>query len=400
MWPVGVTHSPQCLMWLHIGKLGKDFLRHIFCGVGANSPYNASDFLRIFINAAEHQDFTNNTCIRLGGPDSETAFSRLEAVDFEGIQQAFRGALKAYLPYFKMQQRNRKFVLAFDTTDDPYYGKVQGLWIHPYCEARGSTGCFKYLTVMAVFKEKKVILGSMLLQRGADIVELVEEYLRLAHKYLVIDTVLFDRGFDSYRLVDLLQKKKIRFLIFWRKGKWLKEILKGMENGEMKEIRRQKDYKYERTTHKFKIRYVIIKQHKISKHAKSYDWVFVTNVYAKKAATYVKYYLKRWNIETTFRVLDCVYIKTTTKNPIIRYFLHTFCCLLYNIWKVLIMKKWEISFKNFVYFLFKKIEEIQDTGPPSQGFNKISWGKMLRNKNIQRRGLRGFFPCESGRKPL
>jgi sugar/nucleoside kinase (ribokinase family) len=43
---------------------------------------------------------------------------------------------------------------------------------------------------------------------------------------------------------------------------------------------------------------------------KGFDWVFATNIKYDKIFSYVRYYKKRWGIETTFRVQDEVRIKT------------------------------------------------------------------------------------------
>ncbi|NQE53074.1 hypothetical protein C5S29_05735 [ANME-1 cluster archaeon GoMg3.2] len=47
-----------------------------------------------------------------------------------------------------------------------------------------------------------------------------------------------------------------------------------------------------------------------------FDWVFATNIKYDKIFRYVRYYKKRWGIETTFRVQDEVKIKTKSLIPI------------------------------------------------------------------------------------
>jgi len=37
---------------------------------------------------------------------------------------------------------------------------------------------------------------------------------------------------------------------------------------------------------------------------KGFDWVFASNIEYEKIFSYVRYYKKRWGIETTFRVQD------------------------------------------------------------------------------------------------
>lgn len=332
----------------HINNWLKAFLKDIFCGVRDNTSYTTANFLNVLLDAVEHTDFTNNTCIRVGGPTGETVFSRLKEADVEIIWAAFCKALEYYLPMIKRLLRNRQVAMAFDTTDEPYYGKCGGLWVHSYCPIRGSTGCFKFITLSCVERENKFILGSLPVQVGEDVVELVEKLIKQAKKYFSPEIFLFDRGFDDKRLVDKLQKLGVRYQILWKKHKWVGNCFKKMKPGEMKEVMRSVSYTYEQSSYKLKIRFVIIKRYRRYNHGKVYDWVFATNTRRKWQHEYVDKYRKRWGIETAFRVLDNVRIKTTTKNPIIRYFINAFCCLVYNSWKLNNLEGAMVSLKNFV----------------------------------------------------
>ena len=66
---------------------------------------------------------------------------------------------------------------------------------------------------------------------------------------------------------------------------------------------------------------------------KGFDWIFASNIEYEKIFSYVRYYKKRWGIETTFRVQDEVRIKTKSLRPLIRFALFLFECMLYNLWQ-------------------------------------------------------------------
>lgn len=338
-------------------KAVKNFLKQIFCGVGANSPYELSDFVNVLLDAVEHTDFTNNTCVRVGGPTGETVFSRLKNTDFEKINNAFLRVLRDIFVVLKRLFRNRKVGLAFDMTDEPYYGKVNGLWIHSQKPVRGSTGCFKFITVSCTDSITKFILGSLPVRIGADIVTLIKKLLEQARKFIHVEIALFDRGFDDLRLVEMLQQMNIRYQILWRKSKWTKKTFKKMQRGEIKEVNRTRTYSRGNTKHEVSARFVLIKKYKRFKQGQAYNWLFCTNTRHKWAHNYVDKYKKRWNIETTFRVLDTIQIKTTTKNEIIRYFIHMFCCLIYNIWKITKILECKITLKNFVVKIIEHIKQ-------------------------------------------
>lgn len=335
-----------------IDKCLKRLLNDIFCGVSANSPYKNSDFLHVLVDAAEHEDFINNSAIRVDGPTGETLFSRLKNADFEKITSAFISVLDFAFSRIKPFLRNRKVALAFDTTDEPYYGKVEGLWIHRYQPVRGSTGCFRYITTSITYNDRRFILGSLPVRVGADTVALVMELIESAKRFVPIEIALFDRGFESYELADFLQRAKIRYQILWRKKAWITKELKKMKRGKMREILKERKYSKNKTKHKVKIRFVLIKKYKRNKKDRAYDWIFATNTRQASQHFYVDKYKKRWGIETVFRVLDNVRIRTTTKNEIIRYFINIFCCLLYNLWKYVRLFGIKLSFKNFIAKIF------------------------------------------------
>ena len=204
----------------HIDKYLKKYLKDIFCVVGRNSPYQLNDFVHVLMDAVEHTDFTNNTCVRIGGPTGETVFSRLQNADFEKIKTAFFRLLKSIYSMFKRLLRNRKVALAYDITDEPFYGKMGGFWIHAEQPVRGCTGCFKFLTISAVNRDNRLILGSLPVSRGADIVKLILKLLQQAQTFVHPEILLFDRGFDNLELLARLQEANVRYQILWRKQAW------------------------------------------------------------------------------------------------------------------------------------------------------------------------------------
>lgn len=341
-----------------IDKYLKNFLKDIFCVVGRNSPYQLNDFVHVLMDAVEHTDFTNNTCIRIGGPTGETVFSRLHNANFEKIKKAFFDILKSIYPLFKRLLRNRQVALAFDITDEPFYGKVEGFWIHAEQPVRGCTGCFKFLTISIVNRDNKLILGSLPISRGADIVELIMELLQQAKMFVHPEILLFDRGFDNLELLAHLQEANMRYQILWRKQAWATKILKKMKRGEIKEVTKVRKYSKDTSTFKVKVRYVFIKRYRRFANGKAYNWVFATNTRQKSQHFYVDKYRKRWGIETIFRVLDNIQIKTTSKNEVIRYFINLFCCLVYNLWKILCVLEQKISLKNFVILIVCVVRNI------------------------------------------
>jgi putative transposase len=316
------------------------------------------DFVHVLLDAVEHQDFVNNTSVRLGGPTGETVFARLKEVSVETINRGFLNQLTILLRFMSRLLRNREVALAFDTTDEPYFGRVKGLWVHPYCEAKGSTGCFKFLAVSAVDRHNRLVLGCLPVSIGADIVDLVERLLLQAQVVITPRLCLFDRGFDNYQLIERLQALNVRYQLLWRKSSWTIKELRKMQRGEIREVNRTGAYSRAKSKHKIRLRFVIIKSYRRFANVKAHNWIFCTNTRERWAHSYVDKYRQRWGIETVFRVLDNVQVKTTTRNIIIRHFLLSFCCLVYNLWKITNLENDQISLKNFVVIVLRLLPQM------------------------------------------
>jgi len=342
------------------------FLKYIFCVVGANSPYELQDFLHILITATQSPDFVNNTSKKTQpAPNGQTVFNRLLGCTHDKICTAFDNIAGAFFKQIRPMLRNRRLVLAFDTTYEPFYGdeNANNFWIHEYKPVNGCIGCFIFITASIVVGEKKFILGSLPVPRHWNKADYVEKLIKLARNYVVIEACLFDRGFDSYELIDRLKNLRVGYQIFWKKDKkretWLTKELKKLKPGQMKEYIKEDSYFLKnKSKHYVRTRFIIIKQYKYKNDEKAFDWVFATNRKLKSQMWYIRRYKCRWGIETIFRITGDIRIKTTTLDEVKRYFLFVFCCLLYNLWKFAnLFLEVKVTFQTFVYVFFEIIRE-------------------------------------------
>lgn len=341
------------------GLLG--FLQYIFYVVGQNSPYELRDFLNILITATQTPDFINNTCIKTQpGPNGQTVFNRLLGCTHEKIYSAFNDIISVFFRKIKPILRNRRLVLAFDTTYEPFYGDANSnwYWIDDYKPVRGCTGCFVFITVSVAVGEKRFILGSLPVPRGYNKADYVEKLIKLARKYVVIEACLFDRGFNSYELIHRLKKLRVGYQIFWKKDKkretWLTKELKKLKPRQMKEYIKEDGYFHKnKTKYYVRTRFIIIKQYRYKEDKEAYDWVFATNMKMKSQMWYIRRYKCRWAIETAFRIIGDVRIKTTATDEVKRFFLFMFCCLLYNLWKFSnLFLEIKATFQTFIFVFF------------------------------------------------
>ncbi len=350
----------------HIDKCLKSFLKYIFCVIGSNSPYELTEFLHILITAALTPDFINNTCIKIQpAPNGQTVFNRLLECNQEKIESAFNTIMDSLMRRIKIMLRNRRMVLAFDTTYQPFYGNINSnwYWIHDYKPVRGATGCFTFITVSIVVGEKKFILAELPVPRHWNKADYAEKLIKQARKYIRVEACIFDRGFTSYELIHRLKKLKVIYQIFWKKDRkretWLTKELKKLKSGQMKEYIKEDGYFCKnKSRHYVRTRFVIIKQYKYKNDKETFDWVFATNRKLKSQMWYIRGYKCRWGIETIYRITGDIRIKTTTLDEIKRHFLFAFSCLLYNLWKFAnLFLEIKVTFQTFVFVFFEILNE-------------------------------------------
>jgi len=382
MWGSGLTTFPTVDMSKQtIDKWLKSFLKQIFFVVGSNSPYNLAEFLHILVTAALTKDFVNNTTAKLQpAPNGETVFNRLLECTREKIELAFNAIMESTCKKIKIYLRNRKAILAFDTTYEPFYGNISSnpFWIHEYKPVNGCNGCFVFITVSIVVGESKFILGTLPVPIGWNQADYAEKLIRLARRYVTIEACLFDRGFCEYELIARLKKLRVGYEILWKKDKkretWFTKELGKLRPKEMKIYIKEDGYFCKnKTKHYVRTRFVIIKQYSYKDDKEPYDWVFATNRKLRSQMWYIRGYKCRWGIETIYRVTDEVRIRTTTLDEVKRYFLFAFGCLLYNLWKFAnLFLKERVSFSTFVFVFFQVLtEEVKKNYKPPENIMKL-----------------------------
>jgi len=264
----------------------------------------------------------------------------------------------AYLNYIKKVSANIKLnekpvILAFDYTDEDFYGDVQGFDIHGWTGENGVTGKFKFLTCSIISDDipEKIPLISVPIKIGNYKSHTIIYCLSLIKEYIgEIKLILFDRGFYNNDLMFELTKLKYPYLIFVPKRKEYKQLFEELE--EKKTIfvhdfsvnKNQSIYEGENYL-------TFLKQIYDPESKKNYDWIFATNVEKVALSDLLITYKKRWRIETQFRVQDEARIKCKSKDMKVRYFFFLFEQMLQTIW--VCFYKDDVSFKEFLIELSK-----------------------------------------------
>ena len=253
----------------------------------------------------------------------------------------------------KLKLKEKEVILAFDYTNEDFYGDVQGFDIHGWKRKNAVTGHFKFLTCNIISDEipEKIPLISVPIRLGHRKSSVVKECLFSIKNYVgEIKLILFDRGFQDNDLMFELTKLKYPFIIFIKKLPEYKKFLEELEQGKTIVVH---DY----TVNKDKSNYegenylAFLKEIYDPRSEKNYDWILATNVEKIALGNLIGAYKKRWRIETQFRVQDEARIRCRSKNMKIRYFLFLFEQLMQTLW--ICFHKEEVSFKEFIVELAK-----------------------------------------------
>lgn len=335
-------------------------------GVGKLSGF---ELLSQFLDSAAY-----NTYVETVGNKADTIYLRVK----EGVTEMVTYSYLSYIKRLseKFDWKNKEIILAFDYTDEDFYGNIQGLDIHGWTGKDGVKGKFKFLTCSIVSDEipEKIPLISIPIQLGHYKSYAITHCLSLIKPHIGnIKLILFDRGFYDKDLMYELSQDKFPYLIFVPKQKDKKEILYPLEKEDHIIINHQFKVNKNKSKYNGKTYLAFLKEIYNPKSEKEYDWVFASNVKEIALSDIIQTYKKRWRIETQFRVQDEARIKCKSKEMKIRYFLFMFQQMLQTQW--MCFYKNEVSFKQFLI-------EIHETAKEWTAKPKANYKPSKRQKNL------------------
>jgi hypothetical protein len=270
----------------------------------------------------------------------------------------------SYLDYIQrlsniFDWKNKKVMLAFDYTDENFYGDITGFDIHGCKPEKGVKGKFKFLTCSIVSDDipEKIPLISVPIRLGHYKSHVIKYCLEKISNFIgEIELILFDRGYFDKDLMYELSKSNYPYLIFVPKSEEKKSILFPLEKGE--KIAYLHNFKVNKDKSNFEgeTYLTFLKQIYDPKSEKEYDWVFATNVNEIVFSNIIATYKKRWRIETGFRVQDEAKIKCKSKNMKIRYFFFVIQQILQSQW--MCFYKEEVTFKRYLIEVEKTCKTI------------------------------------------
>jgi hypothetical protein len=270
----------------------------------------------------------------------------------EDIRHAFELVVKDMLKKLKI----KRCIIAIDTTKELYWGENAGLNVRQIEHERGADEAFEWL-VVSIVKPVPITLMAVPYRQGADLASLTIDLLRYVETLDVrIDLALFDRAFYIAHLIDFLKAEKINYLILVPENERMKFYAENTST--IRAFRHEMNYKKKKSSWKPKTRIVVIRN--VQKGEMLFDVFFATSLPASMGL--LRIYPRRWQIETNFRVMDEVKIKSKSNEHIIRYFYFMVQLLLHLAWNATKKLVEHVSFKRYLIRLVRDFRLLLEQG--------------------------------------
>lgn len=257
-------------------------------------------------------------------PNSDTVFTRI-------IHDKF--GLRKLIEHLRPNVHG-PVILAIDGHDEMYYGKRADGVIGTE-NKKGTCWAFKFLAVKIIVGRQRFIVDIISMDSGSVVQSTIDALNRLLKVYN-IKRVVMDGEFQCTRILQYLANVGIDYVIRRRTFAGLEKMALPY-NVPVPYSSKEKSRNDRPDT--LRVEYYVYRFHgRKSKARKKTDFYLVSNLNTT-AKRIIKMFKKRWQIETGFREVNRVKIRTCTRDHFVRVFFYVIACAIYNIWISLRSKK-------------------------------------------------------------
>jgi len=256
-----------------------------------------------------------------------------EQLSVEQLRQhedEINAALSAHLP---RQIRKARLQAAIDEHDEPFYGKTPDLREYTVRSRarKGTTHFFRIVTAYVIYRQMRLTLAVAFVLPEDETVAVVRRlYERLQTLNLRIGVLYLDRGFCSGAVISFLKEHKQAAVMAC--------TIRGKQGGTRQLCRGRKSYLTPYTfTDGTRVAMAVVATLRPDQNKKRRrKWLLFVVIGLKwDPKTVCRHYRSRFGVESTYRILRRVRIKTTSRNPAFRFFVLGFALLLVNLWAFL-----------------------------------------------------------------
>jgi len=293
--------------------------------------------------------------------------AQLSKEELRAHERRFNEALAFGLP---RQIRTGRLQASMDEHDEPFYGKTPAVR-QVACRGKaeqGTTYFTRIASAYVVYHQMRLTLAiTFVLPQDSTLAVVQRLYDRLRELKLHIGVLYLDKGFCSSEVIDYLETQK--------QAAVLACPIRGKQGGTRRLCKGRKSYRTRYTfTQGAQAEVAVVATLVPGKEGKRRrKWhLFVVIGLGWAPKTVFRRYRFRFGIESSYRALRQVRIKTTSRNPVMRFFLLAFALLLVNLWAFL---RWFVArvpgpgphrvkaaffrFQRFIQFLRRAVETVR-----------------------------------------
>ena len=300
---------------------------------------NTLDVLRLLVAAAAERSSIESACSETEtSPSGNRVREQLEEElpstleELRTLEAAFNEVLVDNLP---PRILNRKHQAAIDLVLIPYHGQPDQdeREIRRGKAKQGTTHFHCYATAYVILKNKRYTLALTYVWGDEKVIDVLKRLLaRLKELGIGVKRLFLDRGFYNVQVIRYLKTQRISFV--------MPVIIRGKKGGTRGLLRQQK--KSGRTTYTmrspkngevtFEVVFVqVYLKGKYGKHGRRWYAYAVYGVKAQPKQVYEMYRL-RFGVETSYRMMNQVRARTTSRKPALRLLLVGIAFTILNLW--------------------------------------------------------------------
>jgi len=304
--------------------------------------YGAEDIWDVLLAAAVERTTVETMCDELEGPSANTVRTALRGLlpDDEGttdLEGRLNEMLVSHLPEKLL---TKKLPCAADLVYIPYHGRheQEDEAIRRGMAKSGTTHFHCYATLYTVKGNKRYTLALTLVRRSEKVLDVLQRLLnRVKSLKLQIKRLLLDRDFDNNAIIGYLREQSFPAIIALTiRGKTggTRALLKGRKSYVTTYTRRSTIY----PTETFAV-------HVACKYAKGrykrqglcrFAYIVIGEVKLHPLQIYHEYRV-RFGIETSYRLMNLVRVRTTSKSSTLRLLYVGVALMMLNLW---VFVKW------------------------------------------------------------
>ena len=303
-----------------------------------NTRITAEDIIAVLGYASAHRISMDATCHELKEAPSANRLREVLAQALPErtiLQRALNTLLRAQTPRF-VKKGKRAYSVAIDLTLIPYHGEhyADEKEIVRSQSKSGTTHFHGYATVSIVHDDQRYVVALRFVEKGESMETIVAWLLnRLKTIEIFIKRAYFDKGFCSVPVLKMLKRRKIKFV--------LPMPVRGKSGGVRKLFEASASHK---TTYTFngpkhgevEVSAVVVKKYSKGRYnRKGARWFAYAVLGLPKSVEphqVFEMYRQRFGIETSYRQMNQVRARTTSRNPVIRLLFVGLAFILFNLY--------------------------------------------------------------------